>query len=94
MTLVQEVVELCFSETSLDNNNRFPRRGGGGMVTSPTPMMKNLPPSGRMSVDHVREREEERLQIHPMTVMLNNSLRIDQVFTDAGKFSFSLKNWL
>ncbi|KAF8353597.1 git-1 [Pristionchus pacificus] len=71
-------------ETSLDNNNRFPRRGGGGMVTSPTPMMKNLPPSGRMSVDHVREREEERLQIHPMTVMLNNSLRIDQVFTDAG----------
>ncbi|GMR60918.1 hypothetical protein PMAYCL1PPCAC_31113, partial [Pristionchus mayeri] len=67
-------------DSSLDN--RFPRRGGG-TVTSPVPM-KNLPPSGRMSVDHVREREEERMQIHPNQMMLQNSLRIDQVFTDAG----------
>ncbi|GMT07315.1 hypothetical protein PENTCL1PPCAC_29489, partial [Pristionchus entomophagus] len=69
-------------ESSLDN--RFPRRGGG-LVTSPVPMVKNLPPSGRMSVDHVREREEERMSLHQIPMMSqNNSYRIDQVFTEAG----------
>ncbi|GMT36340.1 hypothetical protein PFISCL1PPCAC_27637, partial [Pristionchus fissidentatus] len=62
-------------DASIDPS-RLTKKERIGWVTSPVPTSKTLPPTGRMSVDHVREREEDRTHQSP--------LRIDQVFTEAG----------